>query len=84
MIQQMLTFVFSNKESDNLFATILSNFFSPNTDYKTGFGGQFGVQTDRVDKTALGWDHKEKLQAHESQKDYKTGSVDRRVSCSTH
>jgi len=23
-------------------------------DYKTGFGGQFGVQSDRVDKSALG------------------------------
>jgi hypothetical protein len=27
-----------------------------------------------VDKSALGWDHKEQLQKHESQKDYKTGS----------
>ena len=25
-------------------------------DYKTGFGGQFGVQRDRVDKAALGWE----------------------------
>ena len=23
-------------------------------DYKTGFGGQYGVQADRVDKSALG------------------------------
>ena len=29
--------------------------------------------SDRVDKSALGWDHKEKLQMHDSQKDYKTG-----------
>ena len=27
-------------------------------DYKTGFGGQYGVQADRVDKSALGWDHR--------------------------
>lgn len=33
-----------------------------------GFGGKFGVQTDRQDKSALGWDHQEKLQLHESQK----------------
>ena len=31
------------------------------TDYKTGFGGQFGVQTDRVDKNAVGWEHNEKV-----------------------
>ena len=38
------------------------------TDYKTGFGGQYGVQNDRQDKSAVGWDHQEKLQKHESQK----------------
>ena len=37
-------------------------------DYKTGFGGKFGVQTDRVDKSALGWEHIEKVEKHESQK----------------
>lgn len=37
-------------------------------DYVKGFGGKFGVQTDRQDKSALGWDHQEKLQLHESQK----------------
>ena len=37
-------------------------------DYKTGFGGKFGVQTDRVDKSALGWEHHEKVDKHESQK----------------
>jgi cortactin len=36
-------------------------------DYKTGFGGKFGVQTDRVDKSALSWDHHEQLNKHESQ-----------------
>lgn len=39
-------------------------------DYKTGFGGKFGVQTDRQDKSAAGWDHVEKVEKHESQKDY--------------
>ena len=37
-------------------------------DYKTGFGGKFGVQSDRVDKSALGWEHHEKVDKHESQK----------------
>ena len=30
-------------------------------DYKTGFGGQYGVQADRVDKSAVGWDHREQV-----------------------
>ena len=38
------------------------------SDHSKGFGGKFGVQTDRVDKSAVGWDDKEKLQQHESQK----------------
>lgn len=37
-------------------------------DYVKGFGGKFGVQSDRQDKSAVGWDHQEKLQLHESQK----------------
>ena len=37
-------------------------------DYSSGFGGKFGVQTDRQDKSAAGWDHIEKLQKHDSQK----------------
>lgn len=31
------------------------------------------MQTDRQDKCALGWDHQEKVQLHESQKDYSKG-----------
>ena len=46
-------------------------FFS--VDYKTGFGGEFGVQGDRVDKSALGWEHHEDLNKHESQTDYAKG-----------
>ena len=38
-----------------------------------GYGGKFGVLTDRQDKSAVGWEHKEKVDKHESQKDYKTG-----------
>lgn len=38
------------------------------TDYSHGFGGKFGVQSDRQDKSASGWDHIEKVDKHESQK----------------
>ena len=37
-------------------------------DYATGFGGKFGVQNDRKDKSAVGWDHVEKVEKHDSQK----------------
>lgn len=43
-------------------------FLTVNVDYSTGFGGKYGVQTDRKDKSALGWEHQEKLEKHESQK----------------
>ena len=36
-------------------------------DYSKGFGGKYGVQKDRVDKSAVGWDHQEQLGKHESQ-----------------
>ena len=38
------------------------------TDYTSGFGGKFGVQNDRQDKSAVGWEHIEKVEKHESQK----------------
>lgn len=31
------------------------------------------MQTDRIDKSAVGWDHIEKVEKHESQKDYSKG-----------
>lgn len=43
------------------------------SDHSHGFGGKFGVQTDRVDKSAVGWDHIEKLEKHDSQTDHKKG-----------
>ena len=46
---------------------------SPPSDYKVGFGGKFGVQTDRQDASAAGWDHVEKVEKHESQVDHKKG-----------
>ena len=38
------------------------------SDYSTGFGGKHGVQTDRQDKSAAGWDYHADLAKHESQK----------------
>lgn len=38
-----------------------------------GYGGKYGVQKDRVDKSAENWDYKEKVTKHASQEDYKTG-----------
>lgn len=43
------------------------------SDYKTGFGGEYGVQSDRVDKSAVGWEHHENLNKHQSQTDYSKG-----------
>lgn len=46
---------------------------SSSSDYKKGFGGRFGLQDDRQDKSAVGYEHHEKLAQHESQKDYAKG-----------
>ena len=40
-------------------------------DYSKGFGGKFGVEKDKQDKSALGFDHVGKLAKHESQTDYR-------------
>lgn len=37
-------------------------------DYSTGFGGRYGVQADRVDKSAVGFEYQGKTEKHESQK----------------
>lgn len=37
-------------------------------DYTTGFGGRYGVQADRVDQSAVGFDYQGKTEKHESQK----------------
>ena len=56
-----------------LFICFVYIYFLSLSDYKDGFGGKFGVQTDRQDKSALGWDHIEKVDKHESQVDHKKG-----------
>jgi cortactin len=38
-----------------------------------GYGGKFGVQKDRMDKSALGHDYVGKVEKHGSQKDYSDG-----------
>ncbi len=38
-----------------------------------GYGGKFGVEADRMDKSAVGHEYMEKLQKHASQTDYATG-----------
>ncbi|XP_055587479.1 src substrate cortactin isoform X2 [Uranotaenia lowii] len=38
-----------------------------------GYGGKFGLEKDRMDKSAVGHDHLEKVEKHASQKDYSTG-----------
>ena len=40
------------------------------TDAAKGFGGKYGVQKDRVDKSAVDWTYQEKLQQHQSQTGY--------------
>lgn len=41
-------------------------------DYSKGFGGKFGVETDKVDKSALGFEYQGKTERHESQKGERT------------
>lgn len=59
---------FNNPDSAFFIVPAFELCFICSPDYVKGFGGKFGVQTDRVDKSAVGWDHQEKLQLHESQK----------------
>lgn len=37
-------------------------------DHSKGFGGKFGVQSDRQDESAADWAHKENVEKHPSQK----------------
>merc|ERR1711990_71841 len=42
-------------------------------DYSAGFGGKYGVQNDRVDKSAKGWSETQKTELHSSQTDSSKG-----------
>ena len=52
---------------NNIYLLCLSAFFL------FSYGGKFGVQKDRMDKSAMGHDFIAKVDKHDSQKDYKTG-----------
>lgn len=54
---------FGKRIGNNLYNETINVF----ADYKKGFGGKFGVQEDRKDKSAAGWDEHEKVAPHESQ-----------------
>ncbi|GCB81197.1 hypothetical protein scyTo_0023131, partial [Scyliorhinus torazame] len=41
--------------------------------YAKGFGGKYGVEKDKVDKSAVGYDYKAVSEKHDSQKDYAKG-----------
>lgn len=45
-------------------------------DYKRGFGGRYGVEVEKQDQCALGYEHKESLAKHESQKGTDTSPPD--------
>lgn len=38
-----------------------------------GYGGKFGIEKDRMDKSAVGHDYVAKVEKHVSQTDYSTG-----------
>ncbi|XP_028811432.1 src substrate protein p85-like isoform X1 [Denticeps clupeoides] len=47
--------------------------FKPSSDYSKGFGGKYGVEKEKVDKAALGYDYVGQTEKHQSQKDYAKG-----------
>lgn len=48
-------------------------------DYAVGFGGKFGVQSDRQDKSAVGWDSVETVEKHQSQIDHSKVSFSNKI-----
>lgn len=42
-------------------------------DYSHGFGGRYGIEKDKKDKAAVGYDYKGETEKHESQRDYAKG-----------
>ncbi|KAJ8795624.1 hypothetical protein J1605_002386 [Eschrichtius robustus] len=41
--------------------------------YSRGFGGKYGIDKDKVDKSAVGFEYRGRTEKHESQKDYVKG-----------
>lgn len=54
--------------SISLLTTCNSWLLSP--DYSKGFGGKYGVDKDKVDKSAVGFEYQGKMEKHESQKGF--------------
>lgn len=46
---------------------------SQKSDGAYGYGGKFGIQKDRMDKSAVGHDYVAKVEKHVSQTDYSAG-----------
>lgn len=47
-------------------------------DYSRGFGGKYGIDKDKVDKSAVGFEYQGKTEKHESQKGDSRGVSSRR------
>lgn len=45
-------------------------FMLPSPDYSKGFGGKYGVDKEKVDKSAVGFEYQGKTEKHESQKGF--------------
>lgn len=45
-----------------------SSLIGPWADYSKGFGGKFGVEKEKVDQAAVGYDYKGETEKHQSQK----------------
>lgn len=41
---------------------------STDPDYAKGFGGKYGVEKEKVDKAAVGYDYRGETEKHQSQK----------------
>ncbi|KAF3686191.1 Src substrate cortactin Amplaxin Oncogene EMS1 [Channa argus] len=65
--------VFARLLQPTLPVVVVRIWHTEKSNYTVGFGGQYGVQTDRIDESAVGFDYQGKTEKHESQKDYAKG-----------
>ncbi|KAL0600349.1 Hematopoietic lineage cell-specific protein [Plecturocebus cupreus] len=61
------------REKMGMFSSWDGNKRREGKDYSRGFGGRYGVEKDKQDKAALGYDYKGETEKHESQRDYAKG-----------
>lgn len=71
MLAQLIVTVFQGNIM--LLNTYKQNSSLLSLDYSKGFGGKYGVDKDKVDKSAVGFEYQGKTEKHESQKDYVKG-----------